>query len=696
MTLTSPALLPLSALLAALGQWALAQGAHPVTLALGLTAYGAALFLFLGSLEKTPPRPPAPLAPRTEAAFFILILLLAAVLRLDRLGEVPEGLYYDPAGLGLAALRLLHEGIRPPFILGDFAPVPSLVVYPLAAWFALVGSSQAHLVLFFALVSFATFPLVYWTFRPWAGPRIALGTLFFLAVMRWDLTFSRNGYLNILVPFFMFGTLAFLTKALRSGKVLDFVLAGIFFAGGLYGYQAYKVFLALVPFLLLLEERGQPGLLRRRRAGLIWFGAVFLLLAWPVFQDWMGHGLFKGREKELFIGSAVAEQGSLGPLWNKVVSTALMFNAIGDPHPRNNIPGHRVLDDISGPFFVFGLAWALGRRRQRPQALALTGFLVMLLPGLLTRDPAQLHRMIGAAPFAAFFIAQGWELWKARALRLGPKRAGWVTAAAGLLALGALALNTRTYFGTQAHDPECWKAHSIEPTWVGHWIEEHPDRSYRLAPAFYLHYSTEFLAYDRSRQVAELDLAHGALAFDPAFSKVCFALDRGKGPTLELLKSFYPGGETETLQDPDGFPLANLYTVSTPGKPLRFARGLRGQVTSTTPMAPRSDPLINFTNLGDLGGVRPPFAMEWRGTLEAPVSGDYSFHLVTSDEGSLRVDGRTLGDGPVALKAGPHAVVLRLERASDPQVAMDFHWLWKRPGRDRFEVVPNSCLGKLP
>ena len=59
------------------------------------------------------------------------------------------------------------------------------------------------------------------------------------------------------------------------------------------------------------------------------------------------------RESDVFIGNNMAAQHSLKPLWNQAVSNILMFNREGDPNPRHNLPGTRMLDDVTGVFLYW-------------------------------------------------------------------------------------------------------------------------------------------------------------------------------------------------------------------------------------------------------------------------------------------------------------------------------------------------------
>lgn len=75
--------------------------------------------------------------------------------------------------------------------------------------------------------------------------------------------------------------------------------------------------------------------------------------------------------------------------------------------------------------------------------------------------------------------------------------------------------------------------------------------------------------------------------------------------------------------------------------------------------------------------------------------------LLTGEQGELDLDGRKLvntlesKEGSMHLGAGLHDLGMRCVRNENPDVALDFHLLWKKPGAARYEVVPNSAFGPI-
>ena len=108
----------------------------------------------------------------------------------------------------------------------------------------------------------------------------------------------------------------------------------------------------------------------------------------------------------------------------------------------------------------------------------------------------------------------------------------------------------------------------------------------------------------------------------------------------------------------------------------------------------RSDPFVGYREassmLNTLGA--PAATIRWRGTLNAPVDGSYTFTVNSSGPVVVMIDGKTVLDttgsgsapSPVNLSHGPHAV--------------DIRWAWNG-GQARIEwswATPNGASGIVP
>ena len=704
----------LSALaLGAGGQFLLAQREVPWTLWPGLL-----LLVFAGLLFVLLPAPlrPAPtdgISVSREIGAFGLIFLIALGMRVYRLDQFPAGIYYDESCLGWGALTILREGWRPFYQIFHLSNWDIPLYYLMALWFKFVPPTQVHFFLFSVVFSLATLPLAYWTFRQLEGPRTALVGLFVLAVMRWEMTFSRNGHPAFEMLFYMMGTLAFLLHGLRTGKAWAFGISAVFFAAGFYAYAAYRAFPLLVLFLLLYETRWNPEKPKVRWDSLLVLGLPALLLSAPIWFYWLKNGFLSWREKEVFIFPRLVESGSLAPLFSHLMDFILMFNRQGDPWHLHNLPGHRMLDDVTGILLVLGFFLASFRWRERKYFYPLAGFCFMGLPAFLSNEAANAGRAFGTVPFAALLAAVALDPVWVRFRSLEKTIVYRPLSALLFVGLGSmLALNFKTYFLEQAVDYSCWRGADTDKTIVGRAVAQQGDRyEYYLSPFFDRHYTVVFLGFSQKEHIHPLDLAEGlSLAGQPSGRGAFFALEEGQKGVLQLLQWLYPGGETSAAKNPQGHSIVYFYQVPPAAvaggrkKAEEFLRsdfGLKG--TYRVSPDPRSgpatihrDPLLNFTSKEDFplnGGL--PF-VRWEGSLVAPMAGTYFFLGLASDPSSLSIDGKPMAlaanepSAGCALARGPHRIVLDFQNTSN--FSPVFSFLWKKPGEENFEVVPASAF----
>ncbi len=682
--------------LAALGQTSLALGASFLWLCFGCLAYAAGVWALSRSYSAPSSSPALP--QRWELLGFFLILGLAFFFRIYRIDSLPPGMHSDQGLTGLCALRILHEGWRPFGEVFDYEVPEILLFYQLAGWFGAVGSSYFTFHLFFILLSLASFPLIYWTFRQWAGPRTALLSLFILAVMRWSWTMTRNGYPSTQVPFYLFSALAFWTYALRNGKRWAFYVSALCVGVGFYTYQAFKI----VPFLMALYALDEWLHQKKRdpKPFLLYFLLVLAVIT-PLLTVMFDKGRIGYRENILFIGNEIIQEKSLAPLWEVWTGTALMFNRSGDLNPRHNIPGQRMLDDVTGVLFILGIGLAWRRRRDPGAFYPLVGFVVMAVTNLLTNQPAQANRLFSLTPFVAFFAGSALESLFQNTLVFFRKPNIPRLVLANTLAL-MTALNAYTYFVTQARDKDCQGAFGIEQNFIGRNIEWYTSRTkdlFYVSPSFYGNHTVAFLAYPAKDRIKKLDLQDWSSQKEPAGLSAQIFVEGEKRATMEFLALLHPGLQWKIDQDSLGHSWVYQGVVP-PGTGAPWSRGLAGSyfygtVCKVAGAIERKDPLLNFDSKFDFPFTQgPPFGVRWTGDLEIPNSGPYRFQVLTTDSAQLYLDGKIVElEKPLSMKKGPHTLRLDLSKEDGDHLAL--HLVWKKPGEDRWEVVPAETFGKI-
>ncbi len=709
-----------SFVLAGFGQYYLCQAGNGSTLATGSWFYLAAVFCILFAfwpwLREGLQR--VPLSFPVEMILLGLILSVAVFLRSYQIASIPSGLFIDQGFEGYSALRILHEGWRP-FYVEDIFHAYSLALYQLALWFGVFGTGEVSLKLFYAFLGILGFPLVYWTFRQLAGPRMALLTLFILAVMRWNINFCRNGFPTVQMMLYMFGTLAFLLYVLQPQKPNDKKLfysgslaAAAFFLFGVFPFAFLSLYWTLKPksaVLAVLAVLLAAGLLAfmayaikvsKNRDTLVamllaagFFTAGFytyqaykvfplLVLTWALYEsavnwktlrkNWPLILLFAAlavvltlpvlsnpqtRETELSIFPHVRAEHSLKPLWDVVSRTAIMFNRQGDPNPRHNLQDYRMLDDVSGALMILGLAYALLRIKRRKYFYTLAGFFVMSLPCILSIDAAHANRLFAMTPFIAFLIATPFAAVWGRLRALGGGKGEWAFLILLVPCLAAMTdENFDVYFNKQAHSLACWNEYSIAETSAGRMVANHGGAyDYFVTPRYYNFYSLDFLAYPWLDQVKPLLLPDELISRNPGTS-------RGLYYALEQGRT----GVLNMLKTlyPGGKdeylvdPTGNTveYFFRVPPEELAKAKGLTAHFDREVGGSKEMQ-VTQFP----AGLPQGPYRANLSGNLYVPQTGDYRFDFQGHGKAVFRLKNqRATAKGFYHLDKGEHAIEVEL------------------------------------
>ena len=153
------------------------------------------------------------------AVTLLLVLLVAAGLRLYRLPELPLGLHYDEAANGILAGEIAR-GAKTPVFIPSYTGKEVLFFYWAALWMKLLGLTPLALRLSAALMGLATVAATVWAVRELLrGQRdanwVALLTAAFLATSFWHLILSRYGFRAVTQPLLQALTVAALWRGLH-------------------------------------------------------------------------------------------------------------------------------------------------------------------------------------------------------------------------------------------------------------------------------------------------------------------------------------------------------------------------------------------------------------------------------------------------------------------------------------------------
>lgn len=356
---------------------------------------------------------------RLQFVILVLIVGLAAILRLIALTSYPAGFNADEAAIGYNAWSILHTG-RDEF--GHFFPVaftsfgdykPPLYFYLTIPFVAALGLSEWAVRLPSALMGVGTvFILFFLVKKMFKKDVIALTASFFLAISPWHLHFSRGGWETNLATFLFVLGVYFFLKAIENSKF--WIPTALVFALSFYAYQATRVLTPVLVLVLLLLF--YQDVLKFKKQVIV-AGIIGFIIILPGILTFFGGG---GTARF----SGVSIFADLGPInqvnelrgqhenfggrlfHNKISAYGISFLKKysdhfsgdflfikGDPIPRNNIPETGVLYLFDLPFLLLGFYFLL-TKREKFWALPITWLLVApLASGLTFQSPQALRSL---------------------------------------------------------------------------------------------------------------------------------------------------------------------------------------------------------------------------------------------------------------------------------------------------------------
>jgi hypothetical protein len=396
----------------------------------------------------------------------VVILLLAAFLRLYRLDAIPPGFTHDEAGHGHDAIAILN-GARPIYQTVGYGREP-LYDYLVAGLMELFGPTGGVLRFSSVPLGLATLLATFvWTRHAfdWAT---ALATTALQAASFWSLSTSRQALRSGLLPVLftiavclywraVYGEAGGETGEGRRLARLSYWLVSLFIGATLYTYiPARGLWLVFPVFLAYL------ALVHRATFRRVWLATLIavllgLFLATPLFAYLRAH---PGAEQRLTMLDAplqALKAGDVSVILNRAWGSLAAFfvPGRGDDFLAYAIPGRPFFDPLTGALFLVGAGLCLARWRKPACAFALMWFLVGISPSLITGAAASTTRSIAALPVAFLFPA----LAVVEGARWASRR--WGRRAGGVMWLGLLGLvvvtgviSARDYFVRWGESPD--------------------------------------------------------------------------------------------------------------------------------------------------------------------------------------------------------------------------------------------------
>jgi len=448
----------------------------------GLAAWGG---FFAASHEA-----PAVSTGRRDSARFaqmLLVLLVAGIVRLYRLSELPLGPYPDEILVLKNALHLLHQPFdafgHTPLLHKGWVETPNLYLYFNALIVKLFGVSYPTMKLFSVIPGIVTCGLFFAICHSVVGGRLAVWAALVFAVGHWPVRLSRYGWdVSFMVMGFAL-SLWLMTLALRRRRDVYAYCAGLASGVSLYSALGARIALLSLALFLLVEcaVRREAAAVRRLVAFLV--GAT--LTALPLYPYYLADASAWARTREL---SILGSEHPLPVFLDNVWRHALMFHVRGGMYARDNYPGLPMMDAVTGLSLLAGLVPLVKSRGTSVARLILCAFVVNFAGGVLStsQEGAPYVYRTAAVMVPAFLIvamgfrwlielfdrrfAGGWPAWRHHVLP-------------GLATLVVVSLNVYLYFGLEARNLAATRVMAHEVRLIGLELARTPARVYLVTPA---------------------------------------------------------------------------------------------------------------------------------------------------------------------------------------------------------------------
>jgi 4-amino-4-deoxy-L-arabinose transferase-like glycosyltransferase len=404
-------------------------------------------------------------------ALLVLIVGLAAWLRLYQFGAIPHGLHPDEGMNGANALQVLETG-RPQVFYPENNGREGLYVNVAAVSIAMFGHTAGALRFPSAIFGILTVLGVYFLAAELFSRPAGLLAAFFLATSFWSIHFSRLALRANAAPFFLAWALYFLLLGVRrlpsrSPYAGLMIVAGVTYGLGFYTYIAYRATPLLV--VAMLAHFG----FHARREGWFdawWKGSVaFLATATATVAPLLiyfaqNRGTFFGRTSQVSIfNGAHPALDLLANIWK----TAQMCFFSGDQGWRHNYEGERQVFWPVAIFLAIGIAvavqavtncirrrsdWAAQSQICFPFAVALGWLVLAAVPAALSDSAPHALRALLMVPAVFILAALGAErVWSYLGQRIP---AGLRTPVLVVFFLGLTYQPYHTYFDLWAPSPK--------------------------------------------------------------------------------------------------------------------------------------------------------------------------------------------------------------------------------------------------
>lgn len=351
---------------------------------------------------------------RIDLALLLLLVAFAAVVRFVNLVSLPYPFATDEAAHAVWGGAVRDGELKNMFI-SWFQGQTTMYYFMLGGLEKIFGATVFGVRVYGALFGVLCVPVLYIFLRQAFDRLIAVVGATYLAFYHFHVQYSRLDLSNI-GPVLVGGLVVLFTwRALRYGRTLDFVLAGLTAGLGLYvdvGARIMPLVVAAVVFLAALQDR---SFLRKNAVNLGVLIAVFVVAGLPIGLFWLrDHNAFLDRLNNVgifqsgwFDQQLDAGRSPVGVIWDQTVHAFGGFGRYNDRSGFYQAP-ISLVDSFSLVPFLLGVLVALRRFWEARYAALLALFVgTVTSGGVLTIGPPTSQRILAATIPVAAFVAIG-------------------------------------------------------------------------------------------------------------------------------------------------------------------------------------------------------------------------------------------------------------------------------------------------
>lgn len=369
--------------------------------------------------------------------FFIIIILLAAALRLYNLDKVPPGVNRDEASIGYTAYSLAATG-RDEY--GRLLPLSfesfgdwklPLYIYTTIPFVKIFGLSELAVRLPSAIAGIMSVVAMYYLAKLlFASEAIALLASFVLAIMPWHIHISRvESEAITAVLFTILGSIWYLL-AIKKKSLAFLIPAAVIFSLTYYTYHGNHVFTSLLLAGLVFFYRQE--LLKIPRFWVALGTGVIMTLVILSVTFAADHTKISGisifgdptvihnqielpRQEHGNPNSLIARLThnrvtyAVGTVFqNYLRSYGPEFLFIkGGGNRAHNIEGYGNLHPIEAPLLLLGVVWLISGLRKKENKIVVWWLIIGGVAAAITKDAPHSNRMLAVVPALALSTAAG-------------------------------------------------------------------------------------------------------------------------------------------------------------------------------------------------------------------------------------------------------------------------------------------------